>query len=215
MRQSSYMGAWLMQLAAVVLPLAGRPVLAEDKDLVAPVLRLNLEQSVRSLGDFAAVRSYVPLSLTRNQALPRGAPSGKSRLDASPLFDDFVSTMRSAGFPLRAIADKTGERTIGVSASFNIGERLPAVAFRAGKSLPDAVGAVSSARSVSWALTWPVHQFTLRFEGGSRSDFGSFAIAGAQWSDPSRPLAIGIGIPLKPQNAHGSVGVLLQMRVKW
>jgi hypothetical protein len=215
MRQSSYMGAWSMQLAAVVLMLAGRPVLAEDKDLVAPVIRLNLEQSVRSLADPAAVRISVPLSLTHSQTLPPGTPSGKSRLDTSPLFDDFVSTVRSAGVPLRAIADKTGERTIGVSAAFNLSEHLPAVAFRAGKSLPDAFGAFSPARSLSWALTWPVHQFTLRFEGGSRSDFGSFAIAGAQWSDPSRPLAIGIGIPLKPQNARGSVEVLLQIRVKW
>lgn len=214
MARLSFIVGWFARFTAVLLVVA-QTVLAEDKDLGSPALRLNLEQSIRSLGDLEAVRSSVPLASIGNQPTRLGRRTKKDQLDASPLFDDFLSVVRNSGIPLRIISDKTGERTIGVSASFNIGEHLPAVAFRAGQSLPEAFGAFSAARSMSWALTWPVHRFTLRFEGGSRTDFGCFAIAGMQWQSATRPMAVGIGIPLKPRNANGPVGVLIQFRLKW
>lgn len=141
--------------------------------------------------------------------------SDKIRLNVTPLFDDFVSFVRDAGIPVRAVQDPTGERRIGISASFNLGENLPALSFHVGQSMPELFGAFSTARSTSWALVWPVHHFTLRLEGGNHSEFGYFAIAAAQWSHPSRPLAVGVGVPMQLDNARGQTGVLIQFRMKF
>ncbi len=191
------------------------PSLADEATADRAQLRLDVEEWSRSLGDTTAVERSTPLSVLFGRRLDIKPVSDKFHLDVTPLFDDFVSFVRDAGIPVRAVQDASGERRIGISASFNLGEKLPALSFHAGQSMPELYGAFSTARSTSWALVWPVQQFTLRVEGGNHSEFGYFAIAAAQWSSPARPLAFGIGIPMHLHNARGETGVLMQFRVKF
>jgi hypothetical protein len=58
-----------------------------------------------------------------------------------------------------------------------------------------------------------VSRYTLRLEAGEDSELGYFGIAGVQWVDPHRPLAIGIGVPMNLRNANGGVGLVLQLRM--
>ncbi len=202
----------LIVFGSAVRPL---PALAGDKSLSPPTLRLDLEEWIRARGDTTAVERSTPLGVFFGHSLALRPPSERVHLDVAPLFDDFVALIRDAGVPLRAVQDPTSERRLGVSASFNLGEGLPALTFQVGQSMPELFGAFSTAHSFSWGVIWPVHQFTLRLEGGSHSDFGYFAIAGAQWSAASRPLAIGIGVPIALRNANGRTGVLVQLRMKF
>ena len=48
---------------------------------------------------------------------------------------------------------------------------------------------------------------------GEDSEFGYFAIAGAQWVHPRYPLAIGIGVPVKLRGARGPLSAVLQVRM--
>jgi hypothetical protein len=89
------------------------------------------------------------------------------------------------------------------------------VNFHLADRCPEALAAFySSGRGLSWAFIWPSDRFTLRLEGGSRSEFGSYAIAGAQWNHPRLPFAIGIGVPVRMKNADGLIGAILQVRAK-
>ncbi len=191
------------------------PLLAGEASTERPQLRLDVQEWSRSPGDTTAEERATPLSVLFGRRPDIKPVSDQFHLDVTPLFDDFVSVVRDAGIPVHAVQDASGERRIGVSASFNLGERLPALSFHAGQSMPELYGAFSTARSTSWALVWPAQQFTLRVEGGNHSEFGYFAIAAAQWSDPSRPLAFGIGIPMHLHNAKGGTGVLMQFRCKF
>ena len=204
-------------LSLIVFGSAVRPLLAlaGDKSLAPPTLRLDLEEWTRAGNDTTAVERSAPLGVFFGRSLAMRLPSEKVHLDVAPLFDDFVALIRDAGIPLRAVQVPGSERRLGVSASFNLGEGLPALAFHVGQSMPELFGAFSTAHSFSWGAIWPMHQFTLRLEGGSHSEFGYFAIAGAQWSAASRPLAIGIGVPIALRNANGQTGVLVQFRMKF
>lgn len=215
MRQCDRMRNCLLSL--IVFGSAVRPLLAlaGDQSLAPPRLRVDLEEWTRVRNDIAAVERSAPLGEFLGHTLATRLPSEKFHLDVAPLFDDFVALVRDAGVPLRAVQDPRSERRLGVSASFHLGEGLPALAFHVGQSVPDLFGAFSAAHSFSWGAIWPVHQFTLRLEGGSHSEFGYFAIAGAQWSAASRPLAIGIGVPIALRNANGRTGVLVQLRMKF
>src|SRR5512139_799661 len=133
-------------------------------------------------GQAIGVEQSAPLGVFFGRSLAMSLPPKRYRLNVAPLFDDFVSLVRDAGIPLKAVHDPRNARRLGVSASFNLGEGLPALTVHAGKAVPELFGAFSAGHSFSWGAVWPIHQFTLRLEGGNHSEFGYFAIAGAQWS---------------------------------
>ena len=53
----------------------------------------------------------------------------------------------------------------------------------------------------------------MRLEAGEDSELGYYGIAGVQWVDPHRPLAIGIGVPINLRSADGGVGLVVQLRM--
>jgi hypothetical protein len=93
-------------------------------------------------------------------------------------------------------------------------ERPPARPRRADRCPDSPTSFYRAGRGLSWAFVWPVEYLTLRLEGGSHSEFGSYAIAGAQWNHPSLPLALGIGVPVHMKHADGLIGAIFQIRAK-
>lgn len=137
------------------------------------------------------------------------------RLDAEPLLNNVIDILQDLGIPLRQHHDPHGLRAIGVAASFRVGAAYPAVNFHLADRCPDTLTAFyRGGRGLSWAFVWPIDYFTLRLEGGDDSEFGSYAIGGAQWNHPTLPFAVGIGIPLHMKHADGLVGAILQIRAK-
>jgi hypothetical protein len=149
----------------------------------------------------------------RNQILERRRK--RLRLDVEPFVADVLHVIRDMGIPLRGYRDPKNARTMGVTASFSVGEEFPAIGFHLADRAPDTLTAFyGGGKGLSWAFVWPVGQFMMRFEGGKGSEFGSLAIAGAQWNHPELPLAIGIGIPLRMKDAEGEIGVIFQLRLR-
>lgn len=148
-----------------------------------------------------------------NAMVPRR--TGRLRLDAEPLIRNFLEVLNGLGIPLRRHHDPRGLRAIGIAASFSVGAEYPAVNFHLADRNPETLTAFyRGGRGLSWAFIWPAERFTLRLEGGADSEFGSYAIAGAQWNHPRLPLAIGVGLPVRMKHADGLVGAILQVRAK-
>lgn len=129
--------------------------------------------------------------------------------------DTTLGFLHSVGVPLRPDRALAGDDGIAFSATFRLDPELPAVTFHVGDRGPfDAFYANDG--GFRWALTWPLHlldRVALHLEGGEDSEFGTFAIADLQWRHPTRPLAIGLGLPVAFPGADGSVGVLCQFRM--
>lgn len=141
------------------------------------------------------------------------------RVDAEPLVRNVVNVLNALGLPLRQHHDPRGLRAIGLAASFDMGEDYPDVNFHIADRCPDNPDTLTAfyrggRRGLSWAFSWPIERFMLRLEGGDNSEFGSYAIAGAQWNHPRLPLAIGIGLPIRMKHADGMVGGIIQLRAK-
>jgi hypothetical protein len=140
--------------------------------------------------------------------------SVRRQIDISPALDEVFAFLHHHGVPLREQRDADGSGPIGVYANFSVGRDVPAVSFHLGDRSPEPVGAFySSERGFRCALVWPVSRYTLRLEAGEDSELGYYGIAGVQWVDPHRPLAIGIGVPMNLRNADGVVGFVLQLRM--
>jgi hypothetical protein len=138
----------------------------------------------------------------------------RREVDLSPALDEIFGFLHRHGLPLQEQLDEDGDGPIGVYANFSVGHDMPAVSFHLGDRPLEPIGAFySSDRGFHCALVWPVRRFTLRLEGGEDSEFGYYAIAGLQWLDPRRPLAIGIGIPMNLRDARGDVGFVVQLRM--
>ena len=138
----------------------------------------------------------------------------RSEVDLSPALDEIFGFFHRHGLPLQEQLDDDGDGPIGVYANFSVGRDMPAVSFHLGDRPMEPLGAFySSDRGFHCALVWPVKRFTLRLEGGEDSEFGYYGIAGVQWMDSHRPLAIGIGIPMNLRDAQGGVGVVVQLRM--
>jgi hypothetical protein len=137
------------------------------------------------------------------------------RLDAEPLLNNLLEALNEWGIPLRQYRDPRGLRALGVVASFSVGAEYPAVNFHLADRCPEQLTAFyRGGRGLSWAFIWPTDLFTLRLEGGDDSEFGSYAIAGAQWNHPRLPLAIGVGLPVRMKHADGVFGAIFQLRAK-
>jgi len=138
----------------------------------------------------------------------------RKQIDVSPVLDEIFGFFHHHGVPLQEQLDDDGDGPIGVYANFSVGRDMPAVSFHLGDRPMEPLGAFySSDRGFHCALVWPVKRFTLRLEGGEDSEFGYYGIAGVQWMDSHRPLAIGIGIPMNLRDAQGGVGVVVQLRM--
>lgn len=149
----------------------------------------------------------------RSQILQRRRK--RFRLDVEPFVADVLHVIRDIGIPLRGYRDPKSARTIGVTASFGVGEEFPAIGFHLADRAPDVLTAFyRGGKGLSWGFVWPVGQLMIRFEGGKGSEFGSLAIAGAQWNHPELPLAVGVGVPLRMKDAEGEIGVIVQVRAR-
>lgn len=143
------------------------------------------------------------------------APPARTRLDLSPLAAGILGLIREQGVPLRAQRDEKGRGPIGVMAAFSVGRDMPAVSFHLGDRPIEPLGAFySGERGFRCALVWPIDRFTLRLEGGEDSEFGYFGIAGVQWLDAKRRIAIGAGVPMNLRNAEGDIGAIMQLRLR-
>jgi len=143
----------------------------------------------------------------------RRAPA-RQRVDLSPALDEIFGFFHRHGVPLREQVDDEGHGPIGVYANFSVGRDVPAVSFHLGDRSMEPIGAFySSERGFRCAVVWPINRFTLRLEGGDDSELGYYGIAGMQWVDPRRPIAIGIGVPMNLVGAHGGVGFVIQLRM--
>jgi hypothetical protein len=144
----------------------------------------------------------------------RDAVPPRAHLDLSPVVDGIFDFFNRHGVPLREQRDENGDGPVGVYADFGVGRDVPAVSFHLGDRPIEPIGAFySNERGFRCAVVWPIERFTLRLEGGEDSELGYYGIAGVQWLDPHRPLAIGIGLPMNLRDTERGVGVVLQLRM--
>jgi hypothetical protein len=140
--------------------------------------------------------------------------SSRAHLDLSPVLDEIFGFFHRHGVPLQEQRDEHGRGPVGVYADFGVGRDTPAISFHLGDRPREPLGAFySNERGFRCAVVWPVARFTLRLEGGEDSELGYYGIAGIQWLDPRRPLAIGIGLPLNLRDTARGAGVVVQLRM--
>ncbi len=148
-------------------------------------------------------------AMGRDAERPAGA-----HLDLSPVIDSIFGFFNRHGVPLREQRDENGDGPVGVYADFSVGRQMPAVSFHLGDRPLERIGAFySNEHGFRCAVVWPVERFTLRLEGGEDSELGYYGIAGVQWLDPRRPLAIGVGVPMNLRDTERGVGVVFQLRM--
>jgi hypothetical protein len=143
-----------------------------------------------------------------------GRPSARVRMDIGPIFRGIGNFLRLQGVAVEEHRRARNNKTNGISASFRPLEEWSPVTFHVGDGSLEPFDAFYGNDGLRWALVWPVRRFTLRFEGGEDSEFGSYGIGGAQWKDTTRNFAVGLGFPLRLRNAEGDFGVILQLRMK-
>lgn len=144
----------------------------------------------------------------------RGDVAPAPQLDVSPILDGIFDFLNHHGVPLHPQHDENGDGPIGVYADFSVGAQMPAVTFHLGDRPIERIGAFySNERGFRCAVSWPIERFTLRLEGGEDSELGYYGIAGLQWLDPRRPLAIGIGVPMNLRDTERGIGVVVQLRM--
>jgi hypothetical protein len=185
---------------------------AGDQSLTAPTLPL-LDAS-RDL--LRAERPFRGRDIGAAFVMSDGQRTDPARgeVDLSPALDEIFGFFHRHGLPLQEQLDEDGNGPIGIYAHFSVGRDVPAVSFNLGDRSLEPLGAFyNNERGFRCALVWPIQHFTLRLEGGEDSEFGYYAIAGVQWVDPHRPLAIGIGIPMNLRDAEGDVGFIFQLRM--
>lgn len=135
-------------------------------------------------------------------------------LDLSPIFDGIFGYLNHHGVPLHPQTDENGDGPIGVYADFSMGRDRAPVSFHLGDRPMERIGAFySNDRGFRCAVTYPIQHFTVRLEGGEDSELGYYGIAGLQWLDPRRPLAIGVGVPMNLRDTERGIGVVVQLRM--
>jgi hypothetical protein len=138
----------------------------------------------------------------------------RGEIDVSPFIDEVFGFFHRHGLPLQPQNDDDGTGPIGIYGNFSIGRDMPAVSFHLGDKPIEPLGAFySSERGFRCSVVFPIKRFTLRLEAGEDSEFGYYGIAGVQWVHPTKPIAIGFGLPMNLQNAEGDIGLILQFRM--
>jgi hypothetical protein len=144
----------------------------------------------------------------------RGPEALRGEIDVSPFIDEVFGFFHRHGLPLQPQNDDDGTGPIGIYGNFSIGRDMPAVSFHLGDKPIEPLGAFySSERGFRCSVVFPIKRFTLRLEAGEDSEFGYYGIAGVQWVHPTKPIAIGFGLPMNLQNAEGDIGLILQFRM--
>jgi hypothetical protein len=184
---------------------------AQDVGLAEPSLLPPFAETAQFLTPRSTIeRQWLPLQVTG-----AGGIGGKRlRMDIGPIFRGVGNFLRRQGVAVEEHRRKGGSKTAGISASFRARKKSAPVSFHVGDGSLDPFDAFYGNDGLRWALVWPVSRFTLRFEGGEDSEFGSYGIAGAQWRDPERPLSVGVGFPMRLRNADGEFGIIVQLRAK-
>lgn len=145
---------------------------------------------------------------------PELQPARDYDVDLNPVLDNVLGYVHAVGIPLRPDGELAGKDGIAFSASWQVRPDMPTVNFHIGDTGPlDAFYANDG--GFRWALTWLLQgsgHVALHVEGGEDSEFGTWAIAGVQWRDPRRPLAVGVGVPVSMTGIDG-VAVLCQLRM--
>jgi hypothetical protein len=148
---------------------------------------------------------------------PRSAGERRRRkkLDLTPLVERAVQYLQGTGLPLIEHRDEQKDGRIAFSASFSISENSPDITLSVGKRSIEPFGAFfPDKKGLRWSIVCPVSNLTFRVEGGDDSEFGSIAIAGFQWIDSSRRMAVGFGLPVKLDNSDSDFGAIFQFRLK-
>jgi hypothetical protein len=144
----------------------------------------------------------------------RGSVPAHPQLDVAPILDGIFGFLNHHGVPLHPQTDENGHGPVGVYADFSVGRDMPAVSFHLGDRPMERIGAFySNDRGFRCAVTYPIQHFTVRLEGGEDSELGYYGIAGLQWLDPRRPLAVGIGVPMNLRDTERGIGVVVQLRM--
>lgn len=173
------------------------------------------EEASHFLSPASAHRRLTFLSAAMLAPTVLSGPAQNLQLDLSPVLANVANLLRDYGMPTEEQLDPSGSGPIAVSTSFKIRDDLPAMSVQIGDRSFEPLGAFYAGNEgVRWAVVWPVKRLTLRVEGGEDSEFGNFAIAGAQWRHPKRPFAVGFGVPMNLRNAAGDIGLILQFRMK-
>jgi hypothetical protein len=170
------------------------------------------EETVRFLTPKSTIAQHWVWLQSPSGSSPR--PSLRMRMDIGPIFRGIGHFLRLRGVPVEELRRARNNKTAGIAASFRLLEEWSPVRLAVGDGSLEPFDAFYGNDGLRWALVWPVSHFTLRFEGGEDSEFGSYGIAGAQWKDRERKLAVGLGFPLRLRNADGDFGVILQLRMK-
>ena len=142
----------------------------------------------------------------------------RTKVDLGPIVDQITAYLNDHGIPLHQDDELSGDDGIVFSAAFRVGETLPDMQFHIGDRGPlDAFYGDDGFRlSLSWRLPLDsVRHLALHLEGGEDGAFGNWGVVGLQWHHPSRPLVIGMGMPvaLDHDDANGPVGVIWQIRM--
>jgi hypothetical protein len=164
------------------------------------------------------LRSSERLELARPSLLPLAlSPQAHRRwtglhLDLTPAVMWASGTDRSNGAVRALVAPLLPT----VAATLDVGGESLLVDARLGSPLREEVGAFYPHRKgYAWRIVWPAGSASVRIEGGRGGEFGSYAVAGLQWAHAERPLALGLGVPIRLRNADGEVGVVAQVRLRF
>jgi hypothetical protein len=135
------------------------------------------------------------------------------KLDLTPLADIAIAYLKDKGLPLEEERDEK-KRPIAVSAEFAVGQDVPSVKFHLGDRPNEAIAAFyPPEKGIRFSVVYPLEHWSLRFEGGEDSEFGSLAVAGVTWVHPSKRYAAGFGLPMRMKHASGDFGAIFQFRV--
>jgi hypothetical protein len=197
----------------LVLVACSRPCVAQDAELAESSLVPPFEETIPFLTPESEVSEHL-LLIPLTGGGGRGRQGGRLRMEIGPIFRGIGYFLRSQGLAVEEHRKKSNGKTAGISASFRPHENAAPVTFHVGDGSLEPFDAFYGNDGLRWALVWPVSGFTLRFEGGEDSEFGSYGIAGAQWKDWERKFAVGVGFPMRLRNAEGDFGVIVQLRTK-
>ena len=198
-------------LTIVVVAWSGQS-LAQDFTAADTALMPPCDETVRFLTPKSTVAQHWLWLQFSTGSTPR--PGMRLRMDIGPIFRGIGNILRTQGVAVEELRRARNNKTAGLSASFRPLAEWSPVRFSVGDGSLEPFDAFYGNDGLRWALVWPVSHFTLRFEGGEDSEFGSYGIAGAQWKDVERKLAVGIGFPMRLRNADGEFGAIVQLRMK-
>lgn len=152
--------------------------------------------------------------LSATRMVPRRTKKVR-KLDLTPLAEMAIAYFKEKGLRVEEERDEK-KRPIAISAEFAVGQDVPNVKFHLGDRPNEAIGAFyPPEKGLRFSVVYPMEHWSLRFEGGEDSEFGSLAVAGVTWVHPSKRYAAGFGLPMRMKHAAGDFGAIFQFRMNW